>query len=433
MKTPRRLEPLLEEGIIDEVHSQLMSGKEAVCYVVSAGGEIRVAKVYKEANQRAFQNRAGYMEGRNVRSSRDRRAIHKRTTYGKKQLEEAWQTAEVDALFRMHAAGVRVPTPYVFSEGVLLMEMVQDDQERVAPRLSELQFGRQEALEVHRELMRQCALMLLGGLVHADLSEFNVLMAPSGPVIIDFPQAVDAAANNSARRIFVRDTDNLTRFLARFAPELRRKRYGDHIWKLFERGELTAEMQFDDVQVEVEKAPAPRVEGQGQNEPARSRRRAVVEIQTTSSQKQSPGGGDGRRRRGNGRPPEGRPADGPPGAFASAKSGPRPRRRGGGGGPPGVDRPAGSAPRPEGSSPRRPPHDSSAQGPRPRPPHDSSAQGPRPPRPPHDSSAQGPRPPRPPQEAGAAGAGDASDAPKRRKRRRRRRGGKPPAVASSSD
>jgi len=320
MKTPRRLEPLLEEGIIDEVHSQLMSGKEAVCYVVSAGGEIRVAKVYKEANQRAFQNRAGYMEGRNVRSSRDRRAIHKRTTYGKKQLEEAWQTAEVDALFRMHAAGVRVPTPYVFSEGVLLMEMVQDDQERVAPRLSELQFGRQEALEVHRELMRQCALMLLGGLVHADLSEFNVLMAPSGPVIIDFPQAVDAAANNSARRIFVRDTDNLTRFLARFAPELRRKRYGDHIWKLFERGELTAEMQFDDVQVEVEKAPAPRVEGQGQNEPARSRRRAVVEIAPAAPSR----GGGGRNGGRNGPRGHARPGNGArPEASSDNRGGPR--------------------------------------------------------------------------------------------------------------
>ncbi|NOY93715.1 MAG: hypothetical protein GXP55_21225, partial [Deltaproteobacteria bacterium] len=320
MKTPRRLEPLLEEGIIEEVHRQLMSGKEAVCYVVSAGGEIRVAKVYKEAQQRAFQNRASYMEGRNVRSSRDRRAIKKRTNYGKKQLEQAWQTAEVDALFRMHAAGVRVPTPYVFSEGVLVMEMVQDGEERVASRLSDLRFGREEALELHRELMRQCMLMLLGGLVHADLSEFNVLMTPSGPVIIDFPQAMDAAANNSARRIFVRDTDNLTRFLARFAPQLRRKRFGAHIWRLFERGELTPEMDLDIAQVQVEK-PRPQHTDDRGAAPAKSRRRAVVEIQGDTSEKHSDGGR--RRRSAN---------DGAASPAAGAKKNGRRRRRGGGGG-----------------------------------------------------------------------------------------------------
>jgi RIO kinase 1 len=379
MKTPRRLEPLLEEGIIEEVHRQLMSGKEAVCYVVSAGGEIRVAKVYKEAQQRAFQNRATYMEGRNVRSSRDRRAIKKRTNYGKKQLEQAWQSAEVDALFRMHAAGVRVPTPYVYSEGVLLMEMVQDGDERVAPRLSDLRFGREEALELHGELMRQCVLMLLGGLVHADLSEFNVLMTPEGPVIIDFPQAMDAAANNSARRIFVRDTDNLTRFLARFAPQLRRKRFGAHIWKLYERGELTPELELDATQVQVEQSRPAREESRGSSTQG-SRRRAVVEIQPSST-----GSGSGRAdpRRGGA---EGETQEG------ERKKSRRRRRRGGG--KPGN---GATAPRREGGGER----------------------------------ASKAAPKAKPTTTDVPGAQTAGDAPKRRRRRRRRRGGKASAASGS--
>ncbi len=382
MKTPRRLEPLLEEGIIEEVHRQLMSGKEAMCYVVSAGGEIRVAKVYKEAQQRAFQNRASYMEGRNVRSSRDRRAIRKRTNYGKKQLEQAWQTAEVDALFRMHAAGVRVPTPYVFSEGVLVMEMVQDGEERVAPRLSELRFSRDEALDLHRELMRQCMLMLLGGLVHADLSEFNVLMTPSGPVIIDFPQAVDAAANNSARRIFVRDTGNLTRFLARFAPQLQRKRFGAHIWRLFERGELTPEMDLDIAQVQVEK-PRPQPTDDRGSAPPRSRRRAVVEIQSGTSEKHSDG--ERQRRGGSDRAASASPAGG------AKKNGRRRRRRGGGNG--------------------QRPDSAGAQGPSPK--EGSAGQ---------EQSVQS-RPVR--ASSSEVGSEASSEAPKRRRRRRRRRGAKP--------
>lgn len=303
MKTPRRLLPLLEEGLIDDVHSQLMSGKEAACYVVSVGGERRVAKVYKEAQERAFQNRATYLEARNYRNSRDRRAIRKGTNYGKKQIEKAWQSAEVDALFRMHASGVRVPTPYVFSEGVLIMDLIDDGEGGVAPRLGEMRFDRRQAVEVHTELMRQCATMLLGGLVHADLSEFNVLMPPAGPTIIDFPQAIDAAANRSARRIFLRDTDNLTRYLSHFAGELKGRRFGAYLWKLYERGELTPEVELEQAPArEPEQAPQPR-----------SRRRAIVEITQEAGDRRAKGGGRRNNRprpAGDGSRRDGKPANG---------------------------------------------------------------------------------------------------------------------------
>jgi RIO kinase 1 len=241
MRIPERLVPLVDQGIIDEVIRPLMSGKEAQVYQVRAGGELRVAKVYKELGHRSFRNRSVYTDGRQVRSSREQRAIAKRTSFGRQMDEQAWHNAEVDALFRIHAAGVRVPEPHEFVDGVLVMELVKDHRGEPAPRLADITLARGEAEEVFHHLLREVVRMLCGGVVHADLSDFNVLMAHDGPVLIDFPQCVDPAHNNNARRLLIRDVDNLTRILGRFAPGLRRMRYGHEIWDLYERGELHPE------------------------------------------------------------------------------------------------------------------------------------------------------------------------------------------------
>jgi len=238
MRIPERLLPLVDQGAIDEVIRPLMSGKEAQVYLVRTGEEIRVAKVYKELDYRSFRNRADYTDGRRVRNSREQRAIAKRTSYGRGLDEQAWHTAEVDALFRIHAAGVRVPEPFEFIDGVLVMELVQDEHGEPAPRLADLALSRDEAKSMFDHLLREVVRMLCAGIVHADLSDFNVLLAHDGPVLIDFPQCVDPAHNNNAHRLLVRDVDNLTRILGRFAPGLRRMRYGDEIWDLYEAGNL---------------------------------------------------------------------------------------------------------------------------------------------------------------------------------------------------
>ncbi len=229
----------MDQGIIEEVIRPLQAGKEAQVYLVKAGGEVRVAKVYKEVDYRGFRNRADYTDGRRVRNSRSQRAIDKRSAFGRRQEEEAWHSAEVEALYRIHEAGVRVPQPYEFVDGVLVMELVCDHEGQPAPRLADLTLARDEAVEVFHQLVREVVKMLVGGIVHADLSDFNVLMGRDGPVLIDFPQAVDPATNNNARRLLIRDVNNLTRILGRFAPKLRRKRYGQEIWSIYERGELT--------------------------------------------------------------------------------------------------------------------------------------------------------------------------------------------------
>ncbi len=238
MKIPERLQPLLEQGLIDEVMRPLMSGKEAAVYIVSAGGKYCVAKVYKEAENRSFRQRTAYTEGRQVRNSRQRRAMEKGSKYGKEQTEQAWQTAEVDALYRLGVAGVRVPKPIVFSEGVLLMDIVLAPDGEAAPRLCDLEFTPAQAYNVHAFLIRQVVLMLCAGLIHGDLSEYNVLIAWDGPMIIDLPQAVDAAANRSARALLLRDVQNVTAFLARFAPDLIHSRFGEEMWALYERAQL---------------------------------------------------------------------------------------------------------------------------------------------------------------------------------------------------
>jgi RIO kinase 1 len=238
MKIPKRLQPLYEDGLIDEVIRQLMSGKEADIYIVRSGSEIRCAKVYKEAEKRSFKKASQYQEGRKVRNSRRARAIEKGSKFGRKQQEEAWQNAEVDALYRVARAGVRVPQPYGCFDGVLLMELVSDEDGNVAPRLNDVAMSAEQAIEDHSIVMHYIKLMLCAGLVHGDLSEFNILVDDYGPVIIDLPQAVDASANNNAERMLERDVKKVTDYYALYAPELKTSRYAKEMWSLYEEGEL---------------------------------------------------------------------------------------------------------------------------------------------------------------------------------------------------
>lgn len=244
MKTPKRIEPLIQDGIVDKVDRQLMSGKEANVYVVICGENIRCAKVYKEANKRSFHQAVHYTEGRKVKNSRMARAMEKGTRYGRKEQEAAWQNAEVDALYKLAAAGVRVPHPYGFYEGVLLMELVSDENGEPAPRLNDLILTDELARQYHQILIRQVVRMLCAGIVHGDLSEYNVLVDSNGPVIIDLPQAIDAAANNNACKMLERDVDNLAIYFGQFAPELRSTDYGKEIWSLYESGELHPEINL---------------------------------------------------------------------------------------------------------------------------------------------------------------------------------------------
>ncbi|NVK43910.1 MAG: serine protein kinase RIO [Oceanospirillaceae bacterium] len=255
MKAPKRLIPLLEDGLIDEVLRPLMSGKEASVYVVRCGDEIRCAKVYKDAEKRSFKKAAQYQEGRKVRNSRRARAMEKGSRFGRNQTEATWQNAEVDALYRLAASGVRVPEPYGCFNGVLLMELVTDGEGRVAPRLNDVAMSADQAREDHQMVMEYVKRMLCAGLVHGDLSEFNVLVDDYGPVIIDLPQAVDAAANNNARAMLERDVNNMTRYYAQYAEELLETRYAAEMWNLFEAGELSPESVLTGMVVEPEQAP----------------------------------------------------------------------------------------------------------------------------------------------------------------------------------
>jgi len=238
VKTPARLQALVDEGLIDGVMRQLMSGKEAKVYVVRCGDTVRCAKVYKEATQRSFRQAVDYTENRKVKNSRQARAMAKGTRFGRAKQEEAWQSAEVDALFRLAHAGVRVPMPHGFHEGVLLMELVVDAEGAAAPRLNDVHFSADEARRHHDTLIADVVRMLCAGVVHGDLSEFNILLAADGPVIIDLPQAIDAAGNNHAPRMLMRDVDNLRRFFGRSAPELLATQYGAEIWDLYAGGRL---------------------------------------------------------------------------------------------------------------------------------------------------------------------------------------------------
>jgi RIO kinase 1 len=244
MRIPEGLQELVDDGIIDAVVRQLKSGKEASVYLVRSGTEIRCAKVYKDMAQRSFQKRAQYQEGRKVRGSREARAMGKSSRFGRKEQETAWKNAEVDALYRLVSVGVRVPQPYGFFNGVLLMEFIADAQGDAAPRLGEVELSSEQAREYHQFLISQIVCMLCSGLIHGDLSEFNVLVGASGPVIIDLPQAVSASGNNNAFAMLERDVTNITETLGRFASDLLATRHAPEMWALFEQGELTPVTQL---------------------------------------------------------------------------------------------------------------------------------------------------------------------------------------------
>jgi RIO kinase 1 len=246
MKIPKRLEPLIEDGLISGVVRQLMSGKEAMVFVVRRGDDAPAccAKVYKEANKRAFRQAVDYTENRKTKNSRQARAMAKGTRFGRESQEAAWQSAEVDALRRLAHAGVRVPRPINFYEGVLLMELVVDAEGNAAPRLNDVEFPEALALSFHAQLISEVVRMLCAGIIHGDLSEFNILVGADGPVIIDLPQAVDAAGNNHAEAMLERDVSNLRNFFGRFAPALLTTNYGKEIWALFSAGKLTPETEL---------------------------------------------------------------------------------------------------------------------------------------------------------------------------------------------
>jgi len=267
MKIPKRIQPLVEDGLVDDVLSRLMSGKEADVYVVRCGSEIRCAKVYKEAAQRSFKKAAQYTEGRKVRNSRRARAMEKGSKFGRKEQEKIWQNAEVDALYLLADADVRVPEPYGCFDGVLLMELITDANGDVAPRLGDVTLDQQQAIVNFAVLMQDVVRMLCVGTIHGDLSEFNVLLDEYGPVIIDLPQAVNASANNNAKTMLLRDVDNMKNYFGQFAPFLLETQFGKEIWKLYEDGELKPESvltgeyaestetaNVDDVMIEIQAA-----------------------------------------------------------------------------------------------------------------------------------------------------------------------------------
>jgi len=386
MRIPKRLEPLIEEGLIDEVVRPITAGKEAEVFVVWASGHLRAAKVYKEANQRSFKNRADYLDGRKTRGSRDARALTRKGRFAKEQEEEGWQTTELSALGRLRAAGVRVPEPRGFMEGVLIMDLVLTLEGEPAPRLADCRFTADEARTLFGELVHEVQRMLCAGIVHGDLSEYNVLLAPYGPVIIDFPQMIDAAASHSARRMLLRDLGNLRTFAARFAPELHRTRYGEEMWALYERAALTPDTELSGKWHDPTRAA--NVEGV---------RSAIHDAEHEHARRAGrrppgPGGGRGSGPQGHGAPRS--PAPQAPGAPRAPAPHGRPPR----------DAQPHAAPRPprdaQPHAAPRPPRDAQPHA-APRPPRDAhppspNARTPRRPRDAHPPSpnARAPRPPR---------------------------------------
>ena len=250
MKIPKQMQSLVEDGVVDDVVSQLMSGKEASVYIVRCGDEIRCAKVYKEVNQRSFKQAVQYREGRKVKNSRRARAMEKGSKFGRGEQEAVWQSAEVDALYALKAAGVRVPEPYGVVDGVLLMELITDEEGFVAPRLNDVSMSAEQALEDHDEMIEYIKRMLCAGIIHGDLSEFNVLVDEYGPVIIDLPQAVNASANNNAEWMFARDVNNMRSYYGQYVPELEQTEYAKEMWQLYQAGELFPETKLTGLFIE---------------------------------------------------------------------------------------------------------------------------------------------------------------------------------------
>jgi RIO kinase 1 len=282
MKIPKGLQPLIDDGMVDTVVRSLKSGKEASVYIVDCGGQLRCAKVYKEAERRGFHKLAQYQEGRKTRSSRDARAMGKRGRHGRRVQEAEWKNAEVEALYRLVGAGVRVPAPHLVHEGVLLMELVRDEHGEPAPRLNDVEITAKQALEWHAFMMVQITRMLCTGLIHGDLSEFNVLLDAGGPVIIDLPQAVNAAGNNNAFAMLERDVNNMRATFGRAAPELFETRYAQEIWKLYEAGELRRDSVLTGRFVQDATAPdvnavLSQIEDERREAEARQRRREAAD------------------------------------------------------------------------------------------------------------------------------------------------------------
>jgi RIO kinase 1 len=244
LKVPERIQPLIEDGLVDKVLGSLMSGKEAQVFLVLCGDETRCAKVYKDVAKRSFKNAVQYQEGRKIRNSRRQRAIDSRSKFGRDQQEVVWQRAEVDALYKLADAGVRVPKAYGFFDGVLLMELITDENGGVAPRLNDITMSAEQAIRDHATVMNYVLRMLCAGLVHGDLSEFNVLQSETGPVIIDFPQVVNAAGNNNAKTMLQRDVRNITQYYAQFAPQLADSHYAEEMWELHEKSELKPDLKL---------------------------------------------------------------------------------------------------------------------------------------------------------------------------------------------
>lgn len=255
MKIPKPLQPLIDDGVIDEVIRPLKSGKEAAVYIVRSGSTLRCAKVYKDMAHRSFQKRVTYQEGRGTRGSREARASARSTRFGRREQEAAWKNAEVDALYLLAGAGVRVPVAFGYFNGVLVMEMITDDGGLPAPGLGDVELTREQALEYHAFLIGQIVRMLCAGIVHGDLSEYNILVGPEGPVLIDFPQVVAAAGNNNARAMLIRDVNNVSATLGRYAPELVATRYGEEMWALFAQGLLRPDSPLTGVFVADDTAP----------------------------------------------------------------------------------------------------------------------------------------------------------------------------------
>ena len=387
------LEQLLEDGVIDEVVARLKSGKEADVWLVRHGEQVLAAKVYKDRNFRSFKNNSGYKEGRAVRNSRTQRAMDKGSRFGQAAAEDAWKSAESDALHKLHAQGVRVPAPVLFYEGILLMHLVHDGEGNAAPRLIDAIIPPEQAAGLYQDLRTQAIKMLCADLIHGDLSAYNVLLGAAGPTIIDFPQVVSAAQNSTAESFFKRDIENLRGFFAGLDRTLETKTAGDahEIWHAYVRRDLAPDF-----------VPS----GRPPPEPRRQEPRAAGG--GAHHKPQGKGPRDGPRPQHAGHAGHG---GGPKPQHAGHAGGPKPQHGGHGGGHKAQHAGHGGGPKPQpqqaghGGGPR-PQHAGPGEGPKPA--HHGVAHGSEPRRP-----QQTPHPPGARQQQGRHGAPRPPGAPDR--------------------